>query len=117
MVPAIRQTFDSLAAAKEEVRRAWVADRPVALAFIEFKNRTALSDRNDIFDQFGLGLELRLIRLQWSKSRVAANARSRNSHERAMRPRLALARHRGRWVLGAPGQAQPMHLSDHRIAG
>jgi hypothetical protein len=117
MVSAIGETFDGLAAAKEEVRRAWVADRPMALAFGQFKNRTALSDRNDIFDQFGFGLEFRLIRMQRSKSRVAANARPRNSHERAMRPRLALAWHRGRWALGAPGQTEPMHLSDHRIAG
>src|SRR6266404_3341289 len=117
MVSAIGQTFDGLAAAKEEVRRAWVADRPMALAFGQFKNRTALSDRNDIFDQFGFGLEFRLIRMQRSKSRVDANARPRNSHERAMRPRLALAWHRGRWALGAPGQTEPMHLSDHRIAG
>src|SRR5260370_42381615 len=89
----------------------------MALAFGQFKDRTALSDRNDIFDQLLFGLEFRLIRMQWSKSRVAANARPRNSHERAMGPRLALAWYRGRWALGAPGQAQPMHLSDHRLAG
>src|SRR5882672_4133524 len=117
MVSAIGQTFDRLAAAKEEVRRAWVADRPVALAFVQFKNRTALSDRNDIFDQLGLGLEFRLIRMQRGKSRVATNAGPRNSHERAMGPRLALAWYGGRRVLGAPGQTEPMHLSDHRIAG
>src|SRR5260370_24731056 len=116
MVSAIGQTFDGLAAAKEEVRRTWVADRPMALAFGQFKNRTALSDRNDIFDQFGFGLEFRLIRMQRSESGVAANARPRNSHERAMSPRLALAWHRGRWALGAPRQPQPMHLSDDRIA-
>src|SRR5712671_28660 len=117
MVSAIGETFDGLAAAKEEVRRAWVADRPMALAFGQFKNRTALSDRNDIFDQFEFGLEFGLVGMQWSKSRVATNARPRNSHERAMGPRLALAWHRGRWALGAPGQTQTMHLSDHRIAG
>src|SRR5260370_28364033 len=116
MVSAIGQTFDGLAAAKEEVRRAWVTDRPMALAFGQFKDRTALSDRNNIFDQFGFGLEFRLVRMQCSKSCVAANARPRNSHERAMGPRLALARHRGQWALGAPGQTDPMHLSDHRIA-
>src|SRR6266481_4310826 len=89
----------------------------MALAFGQFEDRTALSDRNDIFDQCGFGLEFRLIRMQRSKSRVATNARPRNSHERAMGPRLALAWHRGRWILGAPGQTEPMHLSDHRIAG
>src|SRR6266481_6131016 len=117
MVSAIGETFDGLAAAKEEVRRAWVADRPMALAFGQFKNRTALSDRNDIFDQSEFGLEFRFIGMQWSKSCVAANARPRNSHERAMGPRLALAWRRGRWALGAPRQTEPMHLSDHRIAG
>src|SRR5712671_5995799 len=34
-----------------------------------------------------------------------------------MGPRLALAWRRGRWALGAPRQTEPMHLSDHRIAG
>src|SRR5258708_5481913 len=116
MVAAIGQTFDGLAAAKEEVRRTWVTDRPMALAFGQFKDRTALSDLNNIFDQFGFGLEFRLVRMQCSKSCVAANARPRNSHEHAMGPRLALVRHRGRWALGAPGQTEPMHLSDHRIA-
>src|SRR6266853_705067 len=89
----------------------------MALAFGQLKNRTALSDRNDIFDQFGLGLEFLLIRMQLSKGRVATYARPRNSHERAMGPRLALAWYGGRRVLGAPGQTEPMHLSDHRIAG
>src|SRR5260370_9689925 len=102
MVATMGPACEGLAAGKEEVRRTWVADRPMALAFGQFKNRTALSDRNDIFDQFGFGLEFRLIRMQRSESRVAANARPRNSHERAMRPRLALAWHRGRWALGAP---------------
>src|SRR5258706_796741 len=103
MVSAIGQTFDGLAAAKEEVRRAWVADRPMALAFGQFKNRTALSDRNDIFDQFGFGLEFRLIRMQLSKGRVATNARPRNSHKRAMGPRLALPWYGGLPVLWTPG--------------
>jgi hypothetical protein len=55
--------------------------------------------------------------MQLGKSGVAANARPHNSHERAMRPRLALAGRRGRWALGAPGQAEAMHLSNYRIAG
>ena len=33
------------------------------------------------------------------------------------RARLALARHRGGWRLGAAGEAEPMHLADHGVAG
>src|SRR5215470_11373432 len=34
-----------------------------------------------------------------------------------MRAWLALARHGGRWTLGTPGQAEPVHLADHRVTG
>src|SRR5215471_8810668 len=117
MVSAIGQSFDGPAAAKEEVRRAWIADRPVALAFGQFEDRAALPDRDDIFYQLRFGLQVLLISMQGRKGRVAANARSGNSHDRAIGPRPTLARNRGRWALGASGQAKPMHLADHRIAG
>src|SRR5262249_13917099 len=101
----------------EEVRRAWIADRPVAFVFGQLKDRATLADWDDIFDQFRFWLDVRLISMRWGKSCVAANARPCNSHQRRMGSWLALAGRRGRWAFGAPGQAEPMHLSDHRIAG
>src|SRR5215510_5541680 len=114
MISTIGQALDGLAAAEEEIRRAWIADRPMAFAFGQLKNRAALPQRDDVLNQLGLRLEFRLITMQWRQCRIATNPRARNSHHLAMGARLALTRHRGRWTFSTPRQAEPMHLSDHR---
>src|SRR5436309_1244134 len=50
VVRAIGQAGDGLAAAQEEVGMAWIADRPAAGLLIEFEQRAALAERDDVVD-------------------------------------------------------------------
>src|ERR1700680_631525 len=63
VVAAIGQALDRLAAAEEELARTRIADRPAALAVVEFEKRTALAQRNDVLDQRRLDFEFRFVRL------------------------------------------------------
>src|SRR2546423_1109463 len=58
VVSAIGCPGGGLATAEEEVRLARVADRPVTLFLVEFEQRTALPDRNDVLDGLRLGVRL-----------------------------------------------------------
>src|ERR1044071_3505968 len=61
VISAIRCSGGGLATAEEEVRLAGVADRPVALFLVEFEERAALPDRDDVLDRLRLGLRLVIV--------------------------------------------------------
>src|SRR5262245_66081365 len=50
VVRAVGQAGDGLAAAKDEVGMAWVADRPAAGLLVELEQRAALAERDDVVD-------------------------------------------------------------------
>src|SRR5262249_31205607 len=115
VVRAIGQAGDGLAAAKEEVGMAWIADRPSTGLLVELEQRAALADRDDVVDQLGLQLDIELVGLR--ERGVAPYRRPRNPQHMPMGARFARARGGGGWRLGAARQPEPMHLADHRIAG
>src|SRR5262249_22215529 len=112
---AIGQSLDGLAAAEEEIRGARIADRPAARAFVQFEDRAALSHRDDVLDDGRLGLDLGLEHMHRRQRGVAAHAWAGDPHH-VLDAGFALPRHRGRCALGAAGQAEAMHLADHRVA-
>src|SRR5262249_16217999 len=114
VVRAVGQAGDGLAAAKEEVGMAGIADRPAAGFLVELEQRAALADRDDVVDQLGLQLDIELVGL--GERGVAPYRRPRTQHM-PMGARLARARGGGGWRLGAARQPEPVHRADHRIAG
>src|SRR5580704_14995241 len=112
VIGAIRQARYGLAAAEEKVGAAGVADGPTAGLLVEFQQRAALADRNDVIEQF----RLRLLDLIGMGQRgIAADRRTADAQHRR-RARLARPRRAGRRRLGAAGQAETMHLADHGVA-
>ncbi len=91
------------------------------VASVELQDRAALADRNDVVEEFGFRLGLRLeivVRRRAMRERgVAAGCRPRRPHEVRGRPRLARPRRRRRGRLGAARQPEPVHLADHGVAG
>src|SRR5262249_39886369 len=63
VVRAIGQAGDGLAAAKEEVGVAWIADRPAAGLLLWLEQRAALAGREDVVDQLRLQLRIQLLGL------------------------------------------------------
>src|SRR5262249_33460744 len=54
VVRAVGQAGDGLAAAKEEIGMAWIADRPAAGLLVELEQRAAAANRRDVGDPPGL---------------------------------------------------------------
>src|SRR5215470_673499 len=114
VVRAIGQAGDGLAAAKEEVGMAWIADGPAAGLLVEFEQGAALAERDDVVEQLRFQLDIEFVGL--GKRGVAPYRRPRDPQHVGMGARLARARSGG-WRLGAARQPEPVHLADHRIAG
>src|SRR5262249_53456048 len=90
VVRAIGQAGDGLAAAKEEVGVAWIADRPAAGLLVELEQRAALADRDDVVDQLRLQLDIELVGL--GERGVAPYRRPRDPQHMPMWARRARAR-------------------------
>src|SRR5262249_57136928 len=102
VVRAVGQAGDGLAAAKEEVGMAWVADRPAAGLLVELEQRAALADRDDVVDQLRLELDIELVGLR--ERGVAPYRRSRDPQHVRMGAGLARARGGGGGGLGRAPQ-------------
>ena len=101
---AVGGTFQSLAAAKEEVAAAWVADRPVASLFGQLEQRLALFDRD--FEQLHLGYRFEFIHGR------------RYMEHRAFRFGAPIPRPSGAGRCCRPvGKPEPVYFTDDRIAG
>src|SRR5215469_17520632 len=61
VIGAVGQSGDRIAAAEKEMAAAGVADRPAAGLLVQFQDSAALTDRNDVADQFRLGLQLVIV--------------------------------------------------------
>src|SRR5579875_57675 len=110
MIGAIGQFVDGFAAAKEELGAAGVADRPMTRPIVELEQCLALRDRD--FDQ--VRLEIRLVVV--GERGIAAHRMARHPQHVAAGTRLARPRRRRGRAFGATGQAETVHLPDHRIA-
>src|SRR5262249_1108387 len=88
-IGAVPQAFDRVAAAEEDLRRAWIADRPMTLRIAQLEQRAALTDRDDVLDQFGLGLRLELVESVRGQRGIAAQRRTRHAHHVRRCTRLA----------------------------
>src|SRR5215468_6632107 len=115
VVRAVGQAGDGLAAAKEEVGMAGIADRPAAGLLVELEQRAALAKRDDVIDEFRLQLDLEFVGL--GERGVTPYRWPRDPQHVRMGARLARARSGGGWRLGASRQPEPVHLADHGIAG
>src|SRR5580692_6516432 len=112
VIRAIRQGRYRLATAEEKLGAARVADGPAAGLLVEFQQRAALADRDDVVEEF----RLRLLDLIGMRQRgIAADRSTADAHHRR-RARLARPRRAGRRALGAAGQAETVYLADHGVA-
>src|SRR3984957_7159734 len=114
VIRAVRQTRDGMAAAKEKLRTAGIADRPAAGLFGQLQNGAALADGNDILDQFRGHLRFDLIGVR--KRRIATDRRASDPQHMGGRTCLALPRCGTGSGLGTAGGAEPVHLSNDCIA-
>src|SRR5277367_992810 len=115
VIGAVGQSAERIAAAEEKVAAAGIADRPAAGLLVQFKNGTALADRNDVVDQFRLGFAFDVISMR--ERGIAADRGPPDAQHVRGGARFALPRRRARRALGAAGESQSMHLADHRVAG
>src|SRR5262245_22662473 len=118
MIGAVGKVCDRLAAAKEEIGGAWVADGPAAFRVRQFEQRAALADRHDVFQRLRLELRLQLVDGKPCQCGITADRGPRHVAQHVRRrPWLAWPWHRRGGRLGAARQAQPVHLANNRIAG
>src|SRR5207237_8232103 len=73
VISAVGQPGRRLAAAKEEVRAARVADRPAAGLFSEFQDAAPLPHRDDVVDV--LGFRIHVVVVDWRQRGGAAHYR------------------------------------------
>src|SRR6516165_8332928 len=90
VVRAIGQAGDGLAAAKEEIGIAWIADGPAAGLLVEFEQRAALAERDDVVEQLRFQLDIEFVGL--GERGVAPYRRPRDPQHVGMGARLARAR-------------------------
>src|SRR5499426_4308473 len=87
VVRAIGQAGDGLAAAKEEVGMAWIADRPAAGLLVELEQGAALAERDDVVEQLRFQLDIGFVGL--GERGVAPYRRPRNPQHMRMGACLA----------------------------
>src|SRR5712675_1827301 len=95
VIAAIGRAGGGLAAAEEEIRLAGIADRPMAFLVIEFEQRAALAERNDVLDRLDLRLGVVVVSLHGGERGVAAHHRARRAEHLRGGAWLARPRHRG----------------------
>src|SRR5262249_8102894 len=115
MVRAIGQSCDRVAAAEEEFRAAGIANRPSTGLLGQFQNGAALTDRDDVLDEFRGGFHLDLVGMR--ERRVAANGAASDPQHVRRRACFALPWGGAGRSFGASGEAKPMDLSDDCVAG